>query len=83
MTDILATIYEADYYTVPTEIQEEEINIAPEKIPKRIAALGKEMKEHAKKLRYEEAAKKRDEIKKLRELEIKYAGEIISASTES
>lgn len=76
VTDILATIYEADYYTVPTEIQEAEIDIAPEMIPKRITALGKEMKEDAKKLRYEDAAKKRDEIKKLRELEIKYAAEI-------
>ena len=76
VTDILATIYEADYYTVPKEIKEEEIDIAPELIPKRIASLGKEMKEDAKKLRYEDAAKKRDEIKKLRELEIKYASDI-------
>ena len=76
VTDLLATIYEADYYTVPLEIKEEELDIAPEKIPKRITALNKEMREDAKKLRYEDAAKKRDEIKKLRELEIKYAGEI-------
>ena len=76
VTDILATIYEADYYTVPTEIKELEIDIAPEKIPSRITSLGKEMREDAKKLRYEEAAQKRDEIKRLRELEIKYAGEI-------
>ena len=76
VTDILATIYEADYYTVPVETTEEELSIAPEKIPKRIAALGREMKEAAKKLLYEDAAKKRDEIKKLRELEIKYLGEV-------
>lgn len=76
VTDILATIYEADYYTVPKEIEEERIDIAPELIPKRITTLGKEMREDAKKLRYEDAAKKRDEIKKLRELEVKYASEI-------
>lgn len=76
VTDILATIYEADYYTVPKEIEEEQIDIAPELIPKRITTLGKEMREDAKKLRYEDAAKKRDEIKKLRELEVKYASEI-------
>lgn len=83
VTDILATIYEADYYTVPLEAKEEELDIAPEKIPKRIASLGKEMREDAKKLRYEDAAKKRDEIKKLRELEIKYAGEIKPEKPES
>ncbi len=76
VTDILATIYEADYYTVPLEEKEEELDIAPEKIPKKIAALGREMKEAAKKLQYEDAAGKRDEIKKLRELEIKYLGEV-------
>ncbi len=83
VTDILATIYEADYYTVPTEVEEEELDIAPEKIPKRIASLGKEMKEAAKKLHYEDAAKKRDEIKKLRELEIKYLGEIKTGNEKS
>jgi len=76
VTDILATIYEADYYTVPLEEKEEELDIAPEKIPKKIVALGREMKEAAKKLQYEDAAGKRDEIKKLRELEIKYLGEV-------
>jgi len=83
VTDILATIYEADYYTVPVEIKEEEIDIAPEKIPKRIATLGREMREAAKKLHYEDAAKKRDEIKKLRELEIKYLGEVKSGQENS
>ena len=76
VTDILATIYEADYYTVPIEIREEELDIPPEKIPKRIGALNKEMREAAKNLEYETAAQKRDEIKKLRELEIKYLGEV-------
>ena len=83
VTDILSTIYEADYYTVSTEIQEDELNIAPEKIPKMIAALGREMREASKKLEYETAAQKRDKIKKLRELEIKYLGEVKSNNKEA
>jgi len=75
VTDILSTIYESDYYTVPLEEKDEELDIAPEKISKTINTLDKEMKEAAKNLEYETAAQKRDKIKRLRELEIKYLGE--------
>ena len=75
VTDILSTIYEADYYTVSLEKTAEELDIAPEKISKTINALDRERKEAAKNLEYETAAKKRDQIKRLRELEIKYLGE--------
>jgi len=75
VTDILSTIYESDYYTVPLEEKDEELDIAPEKISKTINTLDKEMKAAAKILEYETAARKRDKIKKLRELEIKYLGE--------
>ncbi|MEQ9620307.1 MAG: UvrB/UvrC motif-containing protein, partial [Deltaproteobacteria bacterium] len=75
VTDILSTIYEADYYTVPLERTAEELDVAPEKISKTITALDREMKEAAKNLEYETAAQKRDQIKRLRELEIKYLGE--------
>ena len=74
VTDILATIYESDYYTVPLEEKDEELDIAPEKISKTINTLDKEMKVAAKNLEYETAAQKRDKIKKLRELEMKYLG---------
>lgn len=74
VTDILATIYESDYYTVPLELKDEELDIAPEKISGTINTLDKEMKAAAKNLEYETAAQKRDKIKKLRELEIKYLG---------
>ena len=74
VTDILSTIYEADYYTVPLETVNEELDIPPEKISSTITALDREMKEAAKNLEYEAAAKKRDQIKRLRELEIKYLG---------
>ena len=74
VTDILATIYESDYYTVPLEEKDEELDIAPEKISLTINTLNKEMKKAAKNLEYEAAAQKRDKIKRLRELEIKYLG---------
>jgi excinuclease ABC subunit B len=74
VTDILSTIYEADYYTVPIEKTPEPLDIPPEKISKTISALEKEMKEAAKSMEYETAAQKRDQIKRLRELEIKYLG---------
>jgi len=75
VTDILSTIYESDYYTVPLEEKDEELEVAPEKISQTINTLNKEMKEAAKNLEYETAAHKRDKIRKLRELEIKYLGE--------
>jgi len=74
VTDILATIYESDYYTVPLEEKDEELDIAPEKLSQTINTLNKEMKKAAKNLEYEAAAQKRDKIKRLRELEIKYLG---------
>ena len=74
ITDILSTIYELDYYTVPIEEKEEELDIAPDRIGKTINALDKEMKQAAKNLEYEQAAKKRDKIKRLRELELQYLG---------
>lgn len=74
VTDILSTIYESDYYTVPLEEDDEELDIAPEKIAQTINTLSKEMKHAAKNLEYETAAKKRDKIKKLREMELQYLG---------
>ncbi|HVY55883.1 MAG TPA: helicase-related protein, partial [Thermodesulfobacteriota bacterium] len=74
VNDILSTIYEADYYTVPLEKTPEPIDIPPEKISRTISALEKEMKEAARSMEYETAAQKRDQIKRLRELEIKYLG---------
>jgi len=76
VNDILSTIYEADYYTVPLEKTEEEPDVPPERISQTISALDREMKEAAKNMEYETAAQKRDQIKKLRELEIKYLGEV-------
>src|SRR3972149_6480148 len=74
VSDILSTIYNADYFTVPT-IEQGEVDIleiSPDKISGIVQNLTKEMKEAAKKLEFERAAEVRDKIKRLRELELKY-----------
>lgn len=77
ISDILASIYEADYFTVPKDNDEGEIfDVTPEKIPGLIRKLTEEMKLAANRLEYENAARSRDKIKRLRDLEIKYLGEI-------
>jgi excinuclease ABC subunit B len=78
ITDILSTIYEADYLTVSIETEPDMLEIPPEKISSTIGSLTKEMKEAAKKLEFERAAQMRDRIKRLRELELKYLGEVKS-----
>lgn len=76
ITDILSSIYEADYITVPKDKDDEFFDIPPNKIPKLIFKLNKEMRAAAKRLEFENASEKKNQIKKLRELEAKYAGEI-------
>ena len=70
--DILASPYEKDYVTVPVVAEKEAPYLAPELLEKRIKALEKKMKEAAKSLEFEEAARLRDEIRALqvRELEV-------------
>ena len=62
--DILSSVYEKDYYTVPLELEVKEDN--PWEIEQRIKKLEKEMKEAAKELAFEKAAVIRDEIKALK-----------------
>jgi excinuclease ABC subunit B len=60
--DVLASIYERDYYTVPT-LQADEIPYVPrEEIPALMAQLDKEMRAAAKRLEFEKAAELRDRI---------------------
>ncbi len=69
--NILSSIYEADYYTVPevSEVKEEYGSIKD--IPKVIQELTAEMKEAARRLEFERAAELRDRILKLQEMELK------------
>ena len=60
--DVLASIYERDYYTVPA-LRDEEIQYIPrEEIPALMAQLDKEMRAAAKRLEFEKAAELRDKI---------------------
>lgn len=69
--NILASVYEKDYYTVPTVKEKEEEYIPLHEIPQIIKALHKEMTAHAKKKEFEKAAELRDRIKKLEEMEVR------------
>jgi excinuclease ABC subunit B len=62
--DILASIYEADYWTVPVAAEEKTDYGYDEETVKRLEA---EMKEAAKKLEFERAARIRDKIKEIKD----------------
>jgi excinuclease ABC subunit B len=64
--DILSSIEEADYVTVPIDGDE----LAPADMDGTIDSLEKEMKESAEKLEFERAAELRDRIKQLRDRQI-------------
>ncbi|MDO8426065.1 MAG: UvrB/UvrC motif-containing protein, partial [Deltaproteobacteria bacterium] len=70
--DVLSSIYEEDYYTVPVASEKEEEYIPAHEIPQILKSLRKEMEKAAKKLDFEKAAGLRDRIKELeaRELEL-------------
>jgi excinuclease ABC subunit B len=65
--ELLSTVYEADYYTVPVAAEMPESYLIPEAIPRKIVELEKFMLEYAKKYEYEKAAELRDQIRILRE----------------
>jgi len=65
IVDLLSTIYERDYYTVPALADEEVTYVPREEIPALIATLQKEMKAAAKRLDFERAAHLRDQIRDL------------------
>ncbi|MGQ9689524.1 MAG: excinuclease ABC subunit UvrB [Desulfobaccales bacterium] len=69
--DILASVYEADYVTVPLAAEEQAPYLV-EDLPAQIAKLKKEMKAAAKKLEFERAAVLRDRIKELENAGLKY-----------
>jgi excinuclease ABC subunit B len=63
--DILSSVYEADYLTVPVAIGEGQAYITLDELPGRIAALRKEMRRAASELEFERAARLRDRIRDL------------------
>jgi excinuclease ABC subunit B len=68
--DLLSSVYEADYVTVPVAREKQKGFIEPEKVPQLIKQLRKRMKEAASRLDFEEAAELRDRIKVLQEEEL-------------
>jgi excinuclease ABC subunit B len=69
--NILASIYEADYFTVPAVSDLKEGYVSLKDVPKMIEKLKKDMKEAATHLEFERAAEIRDKIHHLEEMELK------------
>jgi excinuclease ABC subunit B len=69
--NILASIYEADYLTIPAVADVEEGYVPIKEIPAMIQKLKKEMKEAASRLEFERAAELRDKIQRLEEMELR------------
>jgi excinuclease ABC subunit B len=69
--NILASIYESDYFTVPTVSDVKEEYGSLKEVPGVIQRLKKEMKDAASQLEFERAAEIRDRIHRLEELELK------------
>ena len=68
--ELLDTVPERDYYTVPVPETKEEAPESPAALAARIAELEAAMKEAARRLDFERAAELRDRVKALRRIEI-------------
>ena len=68
ISNILGSIYEADYMTVPIDAKGKIIPTREEDLPALIAKLTKEMKQAAKNMEFEHAAELRDELKELNKI---------------
>jgi len=64
--NILESIYEADYYTVPIAAEGEGKYVSSEEMPKIISELEKEMHAYAARMEFEKAAALRDKVKRLK-----------------
>jgi len=74
--DILASVYEADYVTVPVVSEDRKMYASEEELPEMIKRLKEEMKAAAKNLEFEKAAELRDRIKELTDILIEMGGEV-------
>ena len=72
ISDILSSVYEADYVSIPNVSEPEEEYISPDNLPKIIKSLKKEMMSAARRLDFEEAARLRDRIFYLEKRELDY-----------
>lgn len=69
VVDILSSIYEKDYYTVPIDELEEQ-GIQPKKLSRMVTKLRKEINEAAKRWDFEKAAQLRDRLVRLEQMEL-------------
>ncbi len=72
ISDVLSSVYEADYATIPKVSEPEEEYITPGNLVKVIKSIKKEMSNAAKRLDFEEAARLRDRIFSLEKKELDY-----------
>ena len=72
IADILGSVYEADYVSIPTVSEPEEEYISLDKLPKIIKSMKREMLAAARRLDFEEAARLRDRISCFEEMELDY-----------
>jgi excinuclease ABC subunit B len=71
--DVLSSVYEQDYVTIPKAAEDQAPYLAVETTPATINRLKKEMHAAAKKLDFERAAHLRDQIRSLEDARLKYA----------
>ncbi len=81
--DVLSSVYEMDYVTVPLAAEEEAPYGSPEEIERRIGELRRKMLEAAADLEFERAAEYRDEMRRLEELALRLFPEAGGASEAS
>ena len=72
ISDILGSVYEADYANIPRISEAEEEDIPIRKLPKMIKSIKKQMLSAARRLDFEEAARLRDRLFVLEKKELKY-----------
>ena len=72
ISDILGSVYEADYVSIPNVSEPEEEYIFLGNVPKMIKSIKKEMLNAARRLDFEEAARLRDRLFVLEKKELSY-----------
>ena len=75
--NILSSIYEADYYTIPLIAETRAEYIPHKEIPKVVKKLKREMREAAQELDFERAALLRDQIREIQEAELR--GDVVKS----
>ena len=71
IVDVLSSIYEKDYYTIPLDEFEEQGIHQPKKLTKVMKKLKREIDDAAKKWDFERAAQLRDRLLKLEKMEVR------------